>query len=880
MSRERWESFDDADERVRDVFTPLVRVVLMLGAAGLLLITPFIAENKIGSLLLSVAVLVSSTVAWVCMTRKRARLGAAILIGTFWSVQSLIVLTSGGAFIGSSYVFTTLLAGLALGTRGLLIVGSLGLAVLLLASILQAAGYPLPTLFPGAFYALASIAFVTLIGTMWALTVFIRRMNKALGTAGQQLLERQRAEQDMQRRAEDLEEAQRLAQSGSWEYDVATREHRWSRNQFRIHGLDPDTTVASFRAMIERVSPKDQDMVANAFRGAYDPPYYVRGEYHVYGTSGDLRTIEGRVEGVRDSTGKVVKLRGASVDITERRRAEELRGLELAVAKCLAGVDEMEPAIRSAIAAICEHEDWEIGGYWRAAETAGGISLEHWWVRPRFAKAAEKVIDDFVRNAYGSGVGLIGHAWRTGTGLWIPDFTEDDRVARVQLLNDAGLRSCCIMPVTDGSRVVGVLVFGSPDVRVRDDAFMSTLPVLGSLIGQFVQRRHAEQQRRALQTQLYQSQKLQALGTLAGGIAHEFNNMIAVIIGNASLAAQDVGSSNPEVRESLDQITAAAERARALTRRILLFGRAQVDTRASVKLVPLIQDVMRLLRATLPARISLSLDEGSDVPPVNADATQLHQLIVNLCTNSAHALGTDPGTICISLETVPAARAPIPAMQPHHDEYVCLAVKDSGCGIDPQVRDRIFEPFFTTKRVGEGAGLGLSVVHSIVQGHEGAIELDSAPDEGTTFRIYLPVAASTSAQLTKTAVAADGSGSGAHIFYVDDDPTIVSAMERMLSRRGYRVSGFTSARTALQKLRESGDKPSLLVSDYNMSEMSGLDVARDALQALAGLPILIVSGYIEERVERAGQALGVRGFVHKPDLQEMCAAIDRLAASL
>jgi signal transduction histidine kinase/PAS domain-containing protein len=878
MSQDRWESFDDVDERVREVFAPVVKAVLMFGAAGLALVTPFFAQNRPGSLLLSLVVIVSASAAWLCMRRNRERPGAVLLIGTFWCVQSLIVLTSGGSFIGSSYVFTTLLAGLALGTRAMLVVGCLGLAVLAVASVLQATGNALPTLFPGALLARTSVAFLTLIGTMWVLGVFIRRTNKAFRVAGHQLLERQRSEQETQRRAEDLEEAQRLAQAGSWEYDVATAEHRWSRHHFRIHGLDPDTTVASFRAMIERVPPEDQDKVAAAFRAAYDPPYYVRGEYHVFGAAGDLRTIEGRVEGVRDASGKVVKLRGASVDITERRRIEELRGLELAVARCLAGVDEMAPAIRAAIATICEHEDWEIGGYWGATDTAGAIHLEHWWVRPRFAQAAEKVIEDALHNSYGSGVGLIGYAWRTGTGLWIPDIEKDDRVTRVALLKEAGLRSIAVMPITDGSRVVGVLVFAAPTVRARDETFMQTLPLLGNLIGQFMQRRHAEQQRRALQTQLYQSQKLQALGTLAGGIAHEFNNMIAVILGNASLAAQDVGD-NPEVRESLDQITAAAERARALTRRILLFGRAQVDTRTSMPLGPLIQDVMRLLRATLPPRITLSLDEAADVPPVRADATQLHQLIVNLCTNSAHAIGNEAGTIGISLKTVAAPEVPMPALPSGAGEYVCLAVKDSGCGIDPQVRDRIFEPFFTTKRVGEGAGLGLSVVHSIVQGHEGAIDLDSAPGEGTTFRVYLPVAASAAAQLTEAAAAADVRGSGAHIFYVDDDPTIVSAMERMLSRRGYRVSAFTSARTALQKLREPGDKPSLLVSDYNMSEMSGLDMAREALQALAGLPILIVSGFIEERVERAGRALGVRGFVHKPDLQEMCAAIDRLAAS-
>ena len=207
----------------------------------------------------------------------------------------------------------------------------------------------------------------------------------------------------------------------------------------------------------------------------------------------------------------------------------------------------------------------------------------------------------------------------------------------------------------DGSSVSGVLVFAGLEVRETDAAFMQALPVLGSLIGQFVQRKLTEQQRRALQAQLYQSQKLQALGTLAGGIAHEFNNMIAAIIGNASLASQDIGD-NPAARESLDQITASAERARALTRRILMFGRAQADTRTSTMLAPVVEDVMRLLRATLPVRITLTFTEGAATPPVRADGTQLHQLIVNLCTNAAHAIGNNQGSIEISLTTTPAGR--------------------------------------------------------------------------------------------------------------------------------------------------------------------------------------------------------------------------------
>ncbi|MEJ0036140.1 MAG: ATP-binding protein [Gammaproteobacteria bacterium] len=659
------------------------------------------------------------------------------------------------------------------------------------------------------------------------------------------------------------------------EYDIATGEHRWSRQHFRIHGLDPDTTEPSFRAFIAHVPPEEQDRVAAAFRSAYAPPHYISGEYRVYRAPGDLRTIDGRIEGVLEN-GKVVKLRGTSVDITERRRAEELRELELSVARCLAGLEEMEPAISAALATICEQERWEVGGYWRADEKAGEIVLEHWWVRPRFADAARALIEDGQRNSYGSGVGLVGHAWRTGSPLWIPDVTKEERVSRGRLLDAAGLRSAAFMPVTDGSRVVGVLVFAGVDVREPDQSFLQAFPVLGSLIGQFVQRRQTEQQRRALQAQLYQSQKLQALGTLAGGIAHEFNNMIAAIIGNASLAIQDVGS-NQAARESLDQITAAAERARALTRRILLFGRAQPDTRKSTALAPVVEDVMRLLRATLPARITLSLTQSADLPTVRADGTQLHQLIVNLCTNALHAIGNESGSIEISLSVVPSGSASFPGLpDARPGEYVCISVTDTGRGIDPQVRERIFEPFFTTKRVGEGAGLGLSVVHSIVQGHEGAIEVESAPGRGATFRVYLPAETVTDKPTARAESAPTSRRTSCHVMYIDDDPTIVSAMERLLTRRGYRVDGFTSPRQALDQLRTSPEVPSLLVTDYNMAEMSGLDVAKHAAEMHPGMPIVIVSGFIDERVERTGRALGVREFVHKPDLPEMCAAIDRL----
>jgi signal transduction histidine kinase/CheY-like chemotaxis protein/PAS domain-containing protein len=878
----QWDAFEDPEQRARDVFTPIVRTALLIGALGLFLITPLFALNKAGAAVLSGLILCAAVIGWLCMRANRARLGAAIIVSAFWCAQTVLLTLSNGGFIASSYVFSTLLAGVSLGRRAATIVGLLGIAAIITTTTFGmfagASGSPLPVVFPATLPARAALAILILIGSIWTLHVFIRRLEEAFGTAARELAERKRGEHETQRRAVDFEEAQRLAQSGSWEFEVATGEHRWSRQHFRIHGLDPDVASPSFKVFIERVPAEEQNIVAAAFQSVYLPPYYIRGEYRVLRAPGDMRVIDGRIEGVRDDAGKVVRLRGTSVDVTESRRAEELRELELAVARCLAGVEEMEPAISTALATVCERENWQVGGFWRADEHAGELILEHWWVQPQFAEVAQPIIDDGKRNHYGSGVGLIGHAWRTGTAMWVPDVTKDERVTRPQLLIASGLRSAALMPVTDGSRVVGVLVFAGLATREEDQAFLRAFPVLGSLIGQFIQRRQTEQQKRALQTQLYQSQKLQALGTLAGGIAHEFNNMIAVIIGNASMALQDVGPTHP-AKESLDQIAAAGERARALTRRILMFGRAQPDTRKTASLVAIVQDAMRLLRATLPARITLELEQGEAIPPVRADGTQLHQLVVNLCTNAAHAIGNEAGTITISLSSLSTGGSSLPgAPNLPAGDYVCLSVADTGIGIDPQIRDRIFEPFFTTKKAGEGAGLGLSVVHSIVQGHEGAIDVTSAPGSGSTFHVYLPAASRTETAVNEAPSVDPDTRSTAHIFYVDDDSTIVSAMERMLSRRGYRVSAFTSARKAIEQLRAAPAAASIFVSDYNMAEMSGLDVAREALQLRPDLPFVIVSGFIDERVERAGRALGVREFVHKPDLIEMCAAIDRLCS--
>ena len=265
-----------------------------------------------------------------------------------------------------------------------------------------------------------------------------------------------------------------------------------------------------------------------------------------------------------------------------------------------------------------------------------------------------------------------------------------------------------------------------------------------STLADISERKRAEWRHSELETQLRESQKMQAIGTLAGGIAHDFNNALATILGNTELARQD-SAHNPPALESLEEIRKAGTRARNLVRQILSFSRRQPAERKPVDLAPVVIEAAHLLRATLPARLNLEA-HCDEVPLVLADTSQIEQVLINLVTNAMQAIHSGPGRIGIRLDAVipdatPAGvRLALEALHPHASKRVVrITVCDNGPGMDADTTARIFEPFFTTKPVGEGTGLGLSVVHGIVQGHGGAITVDSEPGNGTTFTVYLPV---------------------------------------------------------------------------------------------------------------------------------------------
>ena len=387
------------------------------------------------------------------------------------------------------------------------------------------------------------------------------------------------------------------------------------------------------------------------------------------------------------------------------------------------------------------------------------------------------------------------------------------------------------------------------------------------------------------EAQLRDVQKMESIGTLAGGIAHDFNNILGAILGNVALARDDVGPGHPAL-VSLEEIHKASVRARNLVQQILAFSRHEPQELVTQPLRPVVEETCKLLRATLPARVTLDVRLGEQPLPVLADTTQVQQVLMNLCTNAWQALKDGGGRIVVGLEeavldTATSQRlGAVPA-----GPYAHLWVSDSGVGMDAATRERVFEPFFTTKPVGQGTGLGLSVVHGIVRAHHGAIDVDTAPGQGCTFHLYFPLAALlpaatiTAAEAAEATPAAPAVGHGEHVLYVDDDPTMLIMVERILERSGYRVSTCPSALEAIAAVRAQPEAYDCVVTDYNMPDFSGLDFARELARLRPRLPVIISSGYVTPELRDEARLAGVRGLLEKQNtFQDLTRLVGRILA--
>jgi nitrogen-specific signal transduction histidine kinase/ActR/RegA family two-component response regulator len=369
-------------------------------------------------------------------------------------------------------------------------------------------------------------------------------------------------------------------------------------------------------------------------------------------------------------------------------------------------------------------------------------------------------------------------------------------------------------------------------------------------------------ERTRLETQLRQTHKMQAMGTLAGGIAHDFNNILTAILGYTELAMQEVGQ-DQAVERHLRGVLTAGHRAKDLVQQILTFSRQTELKHTPIRLHLLIKEALGLLRAALPSTIAIQQVIAPYSGAVLADPTQIHQVLLNLCTNAAQAMHETGGVIEVRLEPIDVMiDRTLVCADLKAGPYVRLTVRDTGPGMAPEITERIFEPFFTTKDVGEGTGMGLAVVHGIVTSHGGAITVESAPGQGATFAVYLPRVAEPSTSMVHAEEPLPGGTE--RLLLVDDEEMLVHLGQEALTHLGYNVATCTSSLEALEVFRAAPQSFDLVITDYTMPTMTGEVLAQELRRIRPGIPIILCTGFSDTMTAERAQALGIDTLVLKP----------------
>ncbi len=464
--------------------------------------------------------------------------------------------------------------------------------------------------------------------------------------------------------------------------------------------------------------------------------------------------------------------------------------------------------------------------------------------------------------------GLVGRVYRTGTAFRVENYRAWPHRLEKPISND--ICSVLAAPLCSGGEVGGVIGFAhckpgpqfdADEKRILEQfAELAAIAIDNATLYTRLQKELGA--RRRMEDQLLQAQKMEAIGTLAGGIAHDFNNILGAIIGYTEISLYDLPEST-NARNNMAQVLQAGNRARDLVKQILAFSRKSNPDQELIDIVPITKEVLKLLRASLPSTIDIQSRIGTEIGLILADPTQIHQVLMNLCTNAAHAMEDGGGRLDVELTTVQLgaeACSTFPDVEP--GGYVQLIVRDNGHGIDPAILDRIFDPYFTTKEMDKGTGMGLAVVHGIVRSQKGCIQVRSRIAGGTEFEVLFPVAQSQGhreCQMETPVVRGSE-----RVLFVDDETALAQLGKAMLERLGYDVRACSGSLEALEIFRSDPDRFDILVTDLTMPNMTGMRLARELRDIRHTLPVVICTGYSDQITPEHLQSLGINGLLHKP----------------
>jgi len=641
------------------------------------------------------------------------------------------------------------------------------------------------------------------------------------------ITEQKRVEDELRSNQAQLMDSQRLAKVGSWDREIATGQVRWSDEMYRIYGL-PKGTRMDFPTFLNRVHQKDRAMVADVEKKALESKAPFEMELRGIRPNGELRFIRAMIEAVKNDDGSLVRLVGATQDVTEQVKATEL-------------LRESEARLRN-------------------AERMTHVGNWIWDIKANRASWSEEIAR------------ILGQPpdYAPGYEELLQLVVAEDRKRIQQWGSDclAGKR---------GSAIEVRIVRPGGDVRTVACTSEVMLDEDGSPERMFGACQDVTDARRA-QEESFARQKLESLGTLASGIAHDFNNLLGAVLAQAELATAEIESGcRPD--DELKQIRDVAVRGAEIVRQLMIYAGKESDVLEPVDVSKAVGGMLGLLKVSLSRHATLVTHLEETLPAVKARSAQIRQIVMNLVVNASDALEDRDGVIRVSTGRVRLAGDAVEARSDGLDEgeYVQLEVSDSGCGMSPETQTRIFDPFFTTKTAGRG--LGLPVVYGIVRGLGGAIRVASEVGKGTTFQVLLPTAV-TAAEPEGDSAAADHRElrSQGTVLVVEDEDPLRLAVQKMLGRAGFTVLEAADGSEAVQLLRREGARIDLLFLDLTIPGRSSHEVLSEAVRVCPRVKVILTSAYSEEMARASLDASRVHGFVRKP--YQFATVVSRLRDAL